>query len=250
MMIIINKDISRTPYYTEAPSVPMSVFETPYSMSCPSASVTALAIQMLKPVEALSRPSKKRIYRKVGFGPDVTLAYIESAFEFTQEEKDDRWYRSSQISSFKDDARKLCRTQIEDVRNGCSIPRHSVRNDESSIFSEGDSYEQNGISEDSIRGLAVYSSTRQRYCKKFVQHVLEAYHVRCVGNDEHVALLAEKWSTKSLNRALHMAKKDFLAAYFPEESGYESLPEDEKPLPASTLMRDPQQQQGSLILTA
>ncbi len=234
-MMIINKNISQTPYYTEAavsmatPVSPLTTYNQAYPMSpCPS---IAMAMELSLPKEAPS-PTKKRKCRKVGFGGEITLAYIESAFDYTQEEKDDRWYRSSTISGFKDDARRLCRGRIEDVRNGCS-PRRRVRK---SLGNDG----QNDLSNDSIRGLDVYAPSRQRFNKKYIQHVLEAYHVRCVGNDEHVALLAEKWSKKSLTRAVNMGEKDFMAAYFSKEDDIESLSEEKPIIGPSTLMRDSQ----------
>lgn len=250
MMIMINKDISQTPYFMERPSnatTPMSTFNSQYSISRPAA---ALAVTMVAEKQAPSAtdpsPSKKRRCRKVFFGPDVTLAYIESSCEFTQSEKDDRWYRSTQISSFKEEARKLCRTRIEDVRNEASIPRHSVRSGQTSVSTKAFMEEPNGdLSEDSVRGLDVYYPSRQRFNKKFIQHVLEAYHVRCAGNEEHVALLSEKWSKKNLHRALDVAKKDFFAAYFPHELECE---DHEHSTLASTLMRNPQQPQGPKIL--
>lgn len=214
MMLITNsKDISQTPYYTEGNTSmgPMSTY-LPMSMY-------PVAMEII-PKES---PTKKRKCRKVGFGPDVTLAYIESSFDFTQGEKDERWYRSSTISSFKEDAKRLCRGRIEDVRNGSSplIRVRKTLRTESTTSSE-----QADASRDSIRGLDVYAPSRQRFTKKYIQHVLEAYHVRCVGNDEHVALLAEKWSKKSHARAASNGEKDFMAAYFSEEVDAKPLMEE------------------------
>ena len=225
MLIGNNKDFSQTPYYTEANSsmAPMSTY-LPMSMY-------PVAMEITTPKES---PSKKRKCRKVGFGSEVTLVYIESSFDFTQEEKDDRWYRSSTIHSFKDDARRLCRGRIEDVRNGSS-PRIRVRKtlrpvSPTSVASCPEQLDD--ASRDSIRGLDVYAPSRQRYVKKYTQHVLEAYHVRCVGNDEHVALLAEKWSKKSLARAVSMGEKDFMAAYFSKEVDATPLMEESStPMP-------------------
>ena len=237
--MMITPPISLSPYYTEtqsmAISAPISSFNAPYrpAMTCPS---VAMTMKMLAPKEA---PLKKRRCRRVAFVPDMALVYIESAVEFTQAEKDDRWYRSEQISTFKQDARDLCRTRIDDVHNNCAdtpIPKST----------SSDSDDEEGTSKDSIRGLDAYYPSRQRYNKKYIQHVLEAYHVRCVGNDEHVALLAEKWSKKSLSRAIHAGKKDFLLTYFPDEMEYELLPEEKVVSHASTLIQQyPQQQQGS-----
>jgi len=234
-MMIINNNITQSPYYTETavsmatPVSPLATYNPAYPMApCPP---MALAMELSLPKEARS-PTKKRKCRKVGFGGEMTLAYIESAFDYTQEEKDERWYRSSTISGFKEDARRLCRSRIDDVRNGCS-PRRRVRKSLPSV-----SDEQSNLSDDSIRGLDVYAPSRQRFNKKYIQHVLEAYHVRCKGNDEHVALLAEKWSKKSLARAASMGEKDFMAAYFKGDDN-ESLCE-KTIIGPSTLMRDSQ----------
>lgn len=70
-----------------------------------------------------------------------------------------------------------------------------------------------GEEEDSTRGMEVFVPARQKYNKKFVRHVLEAYHVRCTGNDEHVALLSERWSQKPLQRAISTGREDFCVAY-------------------------------------
>ncbi len=219
MLITNNKDFSQTPYYTEA-----NTSMAPMSTYLP-ASMYPVAMEIATEKES---PSKKRKCRKVGFGSEFTLACIESCFEFTQEEKDDRWYRSSTIHSFKEDARRLCRGRIEDVRNGCS-PRIRVRKTlrpESPTSVTSSPQQQDDVSRDSIRGLDVYAPSRQRYVKKYTQHVLEAYHVRCVGNDEHVALLAEKWSKKSLARAVSMGEKDFMAAYISKEVDAKPLLEE------------------------
>ena len=220
---------------------------------CPSATLalspaTATAVTA---ESALQSVCKRPRCRQVEFGPDVTFAYIESSSEFTQVEKDDRWYRPSEIESFKKGARNLCRTQL-DAKNA-SIPRHSP----TQTVRKGLGNAANDTLQDSCRGLDVYYPARQRFGKKYIQHVLEAYHVRCVGNDVHVALLAEKWSKKSLQRAQMMAKKDFICAYYFKSSKeaveYECPPlqmEDTTqkqrsllPAAASTLMHDPPQQQ-------
>jgi len=112
-----------------------------------------------------------------------------------------------------------------------------LENVKSSEDESSDDDQRKTVQRDSTRGLDVYYPARQRYAKKFIQHVLEAYYVRCVGNDEHVALLAEKWSQKSLSRAAKIAKKDFRVAYFVDGDGYESPPEDTVSL-ASTLLQD------------
>jgi len=243
MLITNNKDISQTPYYTKANSSMVA------SMSNAAALSPTYPVAMEITTEKES-PTKKRKCRKVGFGPSITLAYIESAFDYTQSEKDDRWYRSSTISGFKEDARRLCRGRIEDVRNGCSPRvrvRKTLRTESAPANNDNNNHSQSqsDLSRDSIRGLDVYAPSRQRYTKKYIKHVLEAYHVRCVGNDEHVALLAEKWSKKSLARAVSMGEKDYLAAYFSKEVDGKSLLEENKPMLASTLMN--QQQQPTIL---
>jgi len=47
--------------------------------------------------------------------------------------------------------------------------------------------------------------------------------MRCVGNDEHADLLAEKWTVKSQKRATSTGMNDFYVEYFPEECDYESM---------------------------
>mmetsp|Transcript_9122 Transcript_9122/g.22352 ORF Transcript_9122/g.22352 Transcript_9122/m.22352 type:complete len:212 (-) Transcript_9122:213-848(-) len=168
---------------------------------CPPAAPPLM--KMRKPEDSPKEQSskKKRRCGTVGFKHATNLFYIESAFEFTQDEKDDRWYRNTEIASFKDSARKLCRSMLESAKSG---------KDESS---EDDEQQRSGEQRESTRGLEAYNPSRQRFSKRFTQHVLEAYYVRCVGNIEHVALLAEKWSKKSLARAIATGEKDFSAAY-------------------------------------
>ena len=181
------------------------------------------------------RTTKKRRCRRIAFGPDKTLAYIETAFEFTQQDKDDRWYSSNEMGSFKQTARNLCRRRIKDSKNksiDTAIPKHSASTrspagvatgNDVNTDSRDDHDNDKEDEEDSIRGMDVYYPARQKYCKKFISHVLEAYHVRCAGNDEQVALLAEKWSVKSQQRATKNGMNDFYIAYFQEECEYESM---------------------------
>ena len=188
---------------------------------------------------------------RVAFGPDETLACIETALEFTQQDKDDRWYRPSEMKSFKQTARNLCHKRMHNAKNknnniDTSIPRHSAITDRnagvtsSSVVNTKYVYEE----EDSIRGMGVHFSARQRFRKKFIQHVLEAYYVRCVGNDEHVALLAKKWSVKSQKRAITAGIKDFYVAYFPEECEYESMLYRKEMLLSTITMIHQQPQKG------
>jgi hypothetical protein len=217
-MMMITHDLSQSPYYSHSPSMALS------APVVPALDIPCVSIPPPPPMRAVTpepSPSKKqRRCRKVGFGMD-RIALIESAIEFTQEECDDRWYRSTQIASFKEEAKQIVR-KYDAKHNGtdASIPRHTIRNDEREVSpttSANNNSQNKDTSENSTRGLDVYIPSRQRFCKKYIQHVLEAYHVRCVGNDEHVALLAEKWGKKSLMRAISVAKKDFVVAYLPEE---------------------------------
>ena len=62
--------------------------------------------------------------------------------------------------------------------------------------------------------MGTYHPSRVRYCKKFIKHVLLAYHVKCgPDNKDHVALLSSKWSTKNTKRGIETGKEDFYIAY-------------------------------------
>ena len=80
--------------------------------------------------------------------------------------------------------------------------------------------------EDSTRGMEVYCKSRQRYCKRYVLHVLEACRryngpaptANTNDNEEgeeidRVALLANKWSANCRRRAAGNGLDDFAAAY-------------------------------------
>jgi hypothetical protein len=172
----------------------------------------------------LQRPPTKKLRcnatnnkRRVYFGNDITLAYIESSCEITKEEKGNRWYQSIELESFKQSARSLCRERIfrnnnkeedEDENNSDS----SQSQDQNQVEVEENSTDENET--DSLRGMGVYYPSRVRYCKKYIKHVLVAYHVKCgPTNKEHVALLATKWSSKNQQRAVETGTNDFCAAY-------------------------------------
>ena len=264
MMMMIN-EVSQSlhsPYYlssatTMSTSAPMTTFGPCRTVMPLPSTTTPMTMPIPTPMlPSNPSPTKKRRCRRVAFGPDETLAYIETALEFTQQDKDDRWYRPSEMESFKQTARNLCHKRMHNSKNNIidtAIPRHSDSTDRnagvtSSVVNTKYLYDE----EDSIRGMDVYYSARQRYCKKFIQHVLEAYYVRCVGNDEHVALLAEKWSVKSQKRAITAGMKDFYVAYFPEECEYESMLYRKEMLLSTITMRQqqPQQQEGLVKILA
>lgn len=128
---------------------------------------------------------RKAFSRSVSFG-STDVAYIENANDLTAEEKDCRWYQLEELQEIKAAARGLC---VQETKGS-------------------------GIGEDdSTRGMDVYYPSRQRNNRKFVEHVLEAYHFRCAGNAEHVRQLVERWSTKSRQRASMKAQQDYLDAY-------------------------------------
>ena len=97
---------------------------------------------------------------RVAFGPDETLACIETALEFTQQDNDDRWYRPSEMDSFKQTARNLCHERMHNAKNNIidtAIPRHSASTDRntgvtSSVVNNAYFYDE----EDSIRGMDTY----------------------------------------------------------------------------------------------
>lgn len=132
-------------------------------------------------------PKKHKTARRgVSFGAVKTLALIEKSSEMTKDEKDSRWFQQKELDHIKVSARHLCVQQSK----GFEISP-----------------------EDSTRGMDVYFPSRQRNHKKFIEHVLEAYHFRCAGDQEHVRQLVERWSAKSRNRASIRAQQDFLEAY-------------------------------------
>ena len=125
--------------------------------------------------------------RSVSFRQTDELAYIENAADLTQVDRDCRWYQAEELQEIKSAARRLCVQETKGL--GCLSQ------------------------EDSTRGMDVYFPSRQRNNRKFVEHVLEAYHFRCHGNSEHVRQLVERWSTKSRERASMRAQQDYLEAY-------------------------------------
>ena len=173
--------------------------------------------------------------RGVYFGNDVTLAYIETSGEITKEEKDNRWYQSIELESFKQSARSLCRERI--LRSNNSGNNNEDEDDNSNNSDSSQSQNQNDQTQndqvellgednnaadsememeivDSLRGMGAYFPSRVRYCKKYIKHVLVAYHVKCgPTNKENVAYLATKWSRKNQQRAVETGRNDFCAAY-------------------------------------
>lgn len=117
-----------------------------------------------------------------------SVVYVESLEEMAEEDKHDIWYTKCELGDFKQRARQLCKQQ----QMGCF-----------------------NTSEESTRGMDVYFPSRQRAHAKYVSHILQAYYIQCAGNPEYVARLAEKWSLKSTQRALHMGIQDSYEAYFP-----------------------------------
>ena len=179
--------------------------------------------------------------RGVYFGNDVTLAYIETSGEITKEEKDNRWYQSIELESFKQSARSLCRERIlrsKDVKENDNSNNNEDEDDNSNSSDSIQSQSQNQNDQtqnnqvelleennnaadnseieivDSLRGMGAYFPSRVRYCKKYIKHVLVAYHVKCgPTNKENVAYLATKWSRKNQQRAVETGRNDFCAAY-------------------------------------
>lgn len=172
--------------------------------------------------------------RGVYFGNDVTLAYIETSGEITKEEKDNRWYQSIELESFKQSARSLCRERIlrsnnsgnnnedeDDNSNSSDSSQSQNQNDQTQnnqveLLEENNNAADNSEIEivDSLRGMGAYFPSRVRYCKKYIKHVLVAYHVKCgPTNKENVAYLATKWSRKNQQRAVETGRNDFCAAY-------------------------------------
>jgi hypothetical protein len=133
-----------------------------------------------------STKKRKTLSSRVTFDRIETLVFIETRSEMTEQEKVCRWFNMEELLDMKYRARQLC---IQESK-GLDV-----------------SYDE------STRGMDVYFPLRQRHHKKFIDHVLEAYHFRCSGNAEHVRLLVEKWSSKSRQRANDRAQTDYMEVY-------------------------------------
>lgn len=132
--------------------------------------------------------SIKSPQRCVSFGGIQSLDFIESSRDMTDQDIEDRWFTRSELADFKVRARTL----LKDEYNGKDLGE-----------------------EESTRGMDIYFPSRQKSHAKYIYHVMQAYHVECKGNPEHVALLCERWSTKARDRAIVAAAQDFYQAYFP-----------------------------------
>jgi hypothetical protein len=137
-------------------------------------------------------PEKTSLVR---FGGD-SVDYIESSADMTDEEKTGVWYTRSELRSFKDQARQLCKQQKLGIL----------------------------ATNDSTRGMDVYFPSRQRAHAKYVYHILQAYYVHYAGNPEYVAQLSEKWSFRSKERALAVGIQDTYEAYFPSMVSQTEVP--------------------------
>lgn len=126
--------------------------------------------------------------RSVSFGGIQSLDFIESSRDMTDQDLEDRWFTRSELADFKFRARAL----FKDEHNGKVVGE-----------------------EESTRGMDVYYPSRQKSHAKYIYHVMQAFHVQCKGNPEHVALLCERWSAKARDRAIVTAAQDFYQAYFP-----------------------------------
>ncbi|MGK3743719.1 MAG: hypothetical protein ACI8RD_011601 [Bacillariaceae sp.] len=152
----------------------------------PSITASQLQLQSLlgQPLQAFNEGKHKRM-KRVSFGSDKTLAYIETVFELTETDKNNRWYQSEDIRSFKKSAKSLCQAIIVSSNS---------KNDE----------DKNNQNPDPSR----------KYRKRFIYHVLEAYHLTCDENrEEYVAFLSEGWSATNRQRAIQTGEKDFHIAY-------------------------------------
>jgi len=186
---------------------------------------------------SISSPKRQRCAR-VSFQPKGRVAYIRATSEIPQNEKDEMWYGASELAGFKQSARDLLlrnrrrRGQSSSTASGGeSESESSETTPQSPTASDSDSENENennnninhinhnnkeSREKDSMRGMEAYVPSRQRFSKRFIEHVLEAYHERRYSH-EHVALLAEKWSQKTRLRALAIAEKDYCIVYCSDE---------------------------------
>ncbi|KAG7368891.1 hypothetical protein IV203_031634 [Nitzschia inconspicua] len=133
-----------------------------------------------------SKKRKTSPSRRVSFGPTDTMACIERSSDLTEEDKECRWFQAHELEEIKSTARNLCVQESKGIHIAAK---------------------------ESTRGMDVYFPSRQRHNRKFINHVLQACHYRCVGDSEQVRLLVERWSAKSRQRAMDRAHQDFQEAY-------------------------------------
>ena len=124
--------------------------------------------------------------RGVSFG-GVSVSFIESSTEMEEKDKDEIWYQRSEMDSFKNQARKLCKQKQKGVTN----------------------------TSESIRGMDVYFASRQRAHAEYVFYILQAHRAVCAGKPEFLGELAEKWSFEAKQDALRRGIQDSFDAYFP-----------------------------------
>jgi len=188
---------------------------------------------------------KRQRCARVSIQPKGRVAYIRATSEIPQNEKDEMWYGASELAGFKQSARDLLLRNrrrrhgqsSSTASGGESESESSETTPQSPTASDSDSENENGNEngngnennnnninhnnkesreKDSLRGMEAYVPSRQRFSKRFIEHVLEAYHERRYSH-EHVALLAEKWSQKTRLRALAIAEEDYCIVYCSDE---------------------------------
>jgi hypothetical protein len=176
------------------------IITAPQSDSCSMDMDELLPIerqQLLKEEESLMpRPTKQG----VSFSKKNFINRIESSEEWSDDERNNTWFSTSELEHFKGNARKLCQREAK----------------------------KDFISpEESTRGMSVYFSSRKRRHAQHVFHVLRAYYEQFPGNSEYVAHLSEKWSDANRTRAFRTGIRDMYEAYFPhliEQTQFSSHP--------------------------
>jgi hypothetical protein len=157
-----------------------------------SDSYSSMNLDDLLPIErqllnsSSSFPSK--LNRGVSFSGMDSVVPIESSEDWSEEERDNTWFRQYALDKCKKNAIKLCRRE---AKGEATKPQ------------------------DSTRGMDIYFPARKELHAEYVFHVLCAYHEQFTGNPDYVAHLAANWSATNKERAHTVAIRDMYEAYFP-----------------------------------
>lgn len=168
------------------------ILSAPQSDSISNDSTSSMDLDDLLPIErqflncSSSLPTKSN--RGVSFSKMDSVVLIESSEDWSQEERDNSWYRQHALEKCKKKAIKLCRRE---AKGEATKP------------------------EDSTRGMEIYFPARKKAHAEYTYYVLFAYYEQFAGNPEYVAHLAEKWSAANKEQAHIVGIRDMYEAYFP-----------------------------------
>jgi hypothetical protein len=155
----------------------------------------------LQAVQQEQRRASRGSSKNVSFDEYLKIELIERISEMTEGEKSDSWYHRSERDDFRNQARKLCKTD-----------------------SKG---------QESTRGLECYSRQRRRRLQRTNDQVLRAYLF--AGDSEQVGVWAEEYNAEARQFALATAVQDYYEAYFPHIIHQSSTPDAFEPTPLCQL---------------